>query len=54
MFHVAEVETVVTVSGHLVTKEMIPRESATLEEGKTMVLSSNVLLVTWCSWDLFS
>ena len=48
-----EVETVLAVSGLLVKKGTIPNESVTLEEEEAM-LSSSVLLVTWCFWGLFS
>ena len=42
---VFEMGTVLAVS-ELLAKETIPRESATLEEEKKVVLSSGVLLVT--------
>jgi len=51
---VLEVKMVLAVCGLLVKKGTIPRESVTLEEEKKVVLSSGVLLVTWCSWGLFS
>ena len=51
---VAEVETVLAVSELLVKKGTIPHESVTLEEEEEALLSSGVLLVTWCSWGLFS
>jgi len=51
---VVEVEMVLAVFGLLVKKGTIPHESATLEEEKKVVLSSDILLVTWCSWGLFS
>jgi len=44
----AEVETVLDVSECLVKKGTIPHESATLEEGEEALLSSGILLVTWC------
>ena len=44
-----EVKMVLVVSGLLVKKRTIPRESVTLEEERKVVLSSGVLLVTWCS-----
>jgi len=47
----AEVETVFAVSELLVKKGTIPHESVTLEEA---LLSSSILLVTWCFWGLFS
>jgi len=50
----AEVETVLAVSEHLAKKETIPHESVTLEEEEEAMLSSGVLLVTWCFWGLFS
>jgi len=46
---VAEVETVLALSGPLVRKGTIPHESATLGEEKEVVLSFDALLVTWCS-----
>jgi len=46
--------TVLAVSGFLVKRGMIPHESATLDEEEKMVLSSGALVVTWCSWGLFS
>jgi hypothetical protein len=46
---VAEVEMVLAASEPLVKKEMIPRESVTLEEGEEVILSSDALLVTWYS-----
>jgi len=49
----AEVEMVLVVSELLVKREMIPHESETLEEEEEAMLSSGVLLVTWCSWGLF-
>jgi len=42
------------VSRFLVKRGMIPHESATLDEEEKMVLSSDALVVTWCSWGLFS
>jgi len=48
---VTEVEMVLEL---LVKKGMIPRESATLEEGEEVMLSFAALLVTWYSWDPFS
>ena len=45
---------VLASSEPLVKKEMIPRESVTLEEGEEVILSSDALLVTWHSWDPFS
>jgi len=50
---VAEVEMVLVVSESLVKKGMIPHESVTLEEGEKALLSSGVLLVTWCFLGLF-
>jgi len=50
----AEVETVFAVSGLLVKKETIPHESVTQEEEQETLLSSGVLLVTWCFWGLSS
>ena len=47
-------ETVLVVSGLLVTKGMIPHESVTQDEEEKMVLSSGTLVATWCSWGLFS
>jgi len=44
----AEVETVLAVSELLVKKGTIPHESVTLEEEEEVLLSSGVLLVTWC------
>ena len=41
-------------SGFLVKREMILHESVTLDEEEKAVLSSDVLVVTWCSWGLFS
>ena len=38
----------------LVKKGMILHESVTLEEEEEVLLSSGVLLVTWCFWGLFS
>ena len=38
----------------LAKKETIPHESATLEEEEEAMVSSSILLVTWCSWGLFS
>jgi len=46
---VVEAETVLAVSELLVKKGTILGESTTLEEEKRVVLSSNTLLVTWCS-----
>jgi len=43
---VAEVEMVLAVSGPLVRKGTIPRESATLGEERKAVLSSGVLVAT--------
>ena len=51
---IVEVKMVLAVSGLLVKKGTIPLESRTLEEERKVVLSSGVLLVTWCSWGLFS
>ena len=51
---VVKVETVVAVSKLLVKKEKILHESVTLDEEEKAVLSSDILLVTWCSWGLFS
>ena len=51
---IVEVKMVLAVSGLLVKKGMIPLESVTLEEERKVVLSSGILLVTWCSWGLFS
>ena len=45
---------VLAESGLLVKKGMIPHESATLDEEEKVLLSSDVLLVTWCFWGLFS
>jgi len=51
----AEVETTLAVSELLVKIGMIPHESVTLEEEEEeALLSSGVLLVTWCFWGLFS
>jgi len=50
----AEVEMVLAVSELLVKKETIPHESVTLEEEEEAMLSSGILLVIWCFWDLFS
>ena len=44
----AEVEMVLAVSELLAKKETIPHESVTLEEEEEAMLSSIVLLVTWC------
>jgi hypothetical protein len=41
-----EEETVLDVFGFLVKRGMIPHESATLDEGEKMVLSSGALVVT--------
>jgi len=41
--------TVLAVSRFLLKREMIPRESVTLDEEEKMVLSSDALVVTWCS-----
>ena len=49
----AEVEMVLVVCELLVKKGTIPHESVTLEEAEAL-LSSGVLLVTWCFWSLFS
>ena len=49
-----EVETVLAVSELLAKKETIPHESVTLQEEEEAMLSSGVLLVTWCFWGLFS
>jgi len=55
MFLVAEVLLVVEVamvlaeSGLLVKKGTIPHESVTLDVEEKALLSSNALLVTWCS-----
>jgi len=49
-----EVEIALVVSEILVKKVMIPHGSLTLDEEEEMVLSSGVLAVTWCFWDLFS
>ena len=49
-----EEETVLAVSGFLAKKVMILHGSVTLAKVKEMVLSSNALAVTWCSWGLFS
>jgi len=52
---VTEVETVLAVSELLAKKGTIPHESVTLdEEEEETMLSSGVLLVTWCFWGLFS
>jgi hypothetical protein len=51
---VGKVETVLVVSEFLVKKGTIPHESVTLEEEDEALLSSGVLLVTWCFWGLFS
>ena len=51
---VAEVETVLVVSELLAKKGMIPHESVTLDEEQEAMMSSAVLLVTWCFWGLFS
>jgi len=48
----AEVETVLAVSKLLVKKGTIPHEPVTLEE--EVLLSSGILLVTWCFWGLSS
>jgi len=48
----AEVETVLDVSERPVKKGTIPHESVILEE--EALLSSGVLLLTWCFWGLFS
>jgi hypothetical protein len=45
---------VLSVSGFLVKRGMIPHESVTLDEEEKMVLSSGALVATWCSWGLFS
>ena len=39
-------------SGFLVKTGTIPHESVTLDEEGEMVLSSDALVVIWCSWDL--
>ena len=49
-----EEELVLAESGLLVKKGTIPHESVTLDEEEKAVLSSDVLLVTWCSWGPFS
>jgi len=54
VFLVAEVETVLAVSELLAKKEMIPHESVILKEEEEAMLSSGILLVTWCFWGLFS
>jgi len=58
VFLVAEVlveeEMVLAVSGFLVKRGTIPHESVTLDEEEKAVLSSSVLVATWCSWGLFS
>jgi len=46
--------TVLAVSELLVNREMIPHESATLDEEEEMVSSSGALAVIWSSWGLFS
>jgi len=46
---VVEAETVLAVSELLVKKGTILHESVTLEEEKRVVLSSDALLVTWCT-----
>jgi len=46
--------TVVAVSKFLVKREMIPHESATLDEEEEMVPSSGALAVICRSWGLFS
>jgi len=46
---VVEVETVLAESGLLVKKGTIPHESVTLGEEEKALLSSDVLLETWCS-----
>ena len=38
----------------LVKKGTIPQESVTLGEEEKALVTSDVLLVTWCSWGLFS
>jgi len=45
--------TVLVVSGFLVKKVMILHGLVTLAE-EEMVLSSDALVATWCSWGLFS
>jgi len=47
-------EMMLAESGLLVKKGTIPHESMTLDEEEKAVLSSDVLLLTWCSWGLFS
>jgi len=49
-----EEETVFAVSGFLMKKVMTLRGSAMLNEEEEMVLSSSVLVATWCFWGLFS
>jgi len=51
---VVEVEMALAMSELLAKKETIPHESATLEEEEEAMVSSSILLVTWCSWGLFS
>ena len=51
---VVEVEIVLAESGLLVKKGMILHELVTLGEEEKVLLSSDALLVTWCSWGLFS
>jgi len=50
----AEVEMVFVVSELLLRKGTIPHESVTLKEEEEALLSSGVLLVTWCFWGSFS
>ena len=45
---------VLAVSELLVKKGMIPHESVTLDEEEEAMLSSDILLATWCFWGLFS
>ena len=45
---------VLVASGFLVKTETIPHESVTPNEEEKAVLSSDILVVTWCSWGLFS
>jgi len=45
-----EGEMVLATSGFLVKKGMMPHESIALDEEEKAVLSSDVLVVTWCSW----
>ena len=49
-----EEEKVLLAFGLPVNKGMIPLGSTTLDQKEEMVLSSGALVVTWCSWGLFS